>query len=189
MGLHPKILNCSWFPVLPPGYQCRSGSMRRVLSSRHLLRTNGEIGSRSPLNRDFPAPAFDTEYHSVRSRTLRQIPWIRESGKKNRGLAPNLPSLKAVQKSCAEPITSSARLLKLFPNDGPTWLLNSSAATSRVWLMTTTSHSFVGRKWPGSVTTGLRRWMLNEGNKKTDKTVHVFPGCHTSALALVHPSG
>lgn len=67
----------------------------------------------------------------------------------------NAPSRYAVHKSSELPIASSVRLLKLFPNDGPTCDLASIAAISWLSLITTRSHSFVGRKNPGNSNSDL----------------------------------
>lgn len=66
------------------------------------------------------------------------------------GPSRNAFSRYAVQRSRAVPIASSVRLLKLLPNDGPTWDFASIAAISLSSLTTRRSHSFVGLKKPGS---------------------------------------
>lgn len=40
---------------------------------------------------------------------------------------------------------SAVRLLMVFPNDGPTWLLSSMSAISRLPCMTSKSQNLVGR--------------------------------------------
>src|SRR3990172_5253606 len=84
---------------------------------------------------------------------------LREAGASSRSIrnptkgfpvSPKAPSRKAVFKSTAVPSASSQRLFALLPNDGPTWDLNSIAAMSLPWFITSRSHNFVGRKKPGS---------------------------------------
>ena len=90
-------------------------------------------------------------------------------------------------------MASSVRLLKLLPNDGPTWLFSSMAATRRSPLRTNRSQDFVGRKYPGNAS--RPRLFVNRGVRKTigvhqidhevDEAIHVLARSHARTFSLV----